>query len=177
MTHRSNDHAHADGAGETSSKALRHPLRTAEHEVEHLMEIAKEGESAATPAILTVTWIVIVLPLVAIVVGLAFGVAYLVTGSAGTRYPSAPAGRPLQGGSAAGETIFASNCSPCHGPTGHGGIGPDLTTLPAARNIAVVVHQVTYGGGGMPSFKAMLDQQQIHEVAAYVSGVIAQRRS
>jgi hypothetical protein len=79
---------------QTAGKRLehaRHPLRSAEHEVERLKEIAERGESAATPAILTVTWIAMVLPLVAIVVALAFGAAYLITGSAGTRYPAGPA--------------------------------------------------------------------------------------
>jgi hypothetical protein len=47
--------------------------------------------SAATPVILIGTWIAVVLPLIAIVVALAFGAAYLITGSSGTSYPPAPA--------------------------------------------------------------------------------------
>ena len=117
------------------------------------------------------------LPLVALVVGVAFGVAYLVTGSAGTAYSAAPTGETTETATAAsGRTIFEQNCSPCHGPTGHGGIGPDLTTLPAAKDTAVVVHQVTNGGGGMPPFKSTLDEKQIQEVATYVSTVIARGR-
>ncbi len=166
-------------AQEQHTDPLRHPLRAAEQEVEHLRRIVDDGQSAATPAILIGTWIALVVPLVAIVVGVAFGAAYLVTGSAGTKYPSAPAtttsGATTQTGAAAGRSIFADNCSACHGATGHGGIGPDLTTLPAARDPSVVVHQVTNGGGGMPPFKGRLSPQQIDEVAAFVTQVIAKK--
>jgi hypothetical protein len=96
MTHRLDDDTHGEAAGERLQHAARHPLRSTEHEVEKLKEIAETGESAATPVILTVTWIAIVLPLVAIVVALAFGAAYLVTGSTGTRYPAGPAGTQPQ---------------------------------------------------------------------------------
>jgi hypothetical protein len=72
--HRADEHAH-----EANEIGARHPLRAAERELEHLREIAGEGESAATPAILIGTWIAILLPLVAIVIALAVGIAYLVT--------------------------------------------------------------------------------------------------
>jgi mono/diheme cytochrome c family protein len=32
-----------------------------------------------------------------------------------------------------------------------------------------VIHQVTNGGGGMPSFKGTLTDQQIQDVGAYVT--------
>jgi hypothetical protein len=54
-------------------------------------EVASAGDSAATPAILVVTWIAAVVPLVAIVIGPAFGVAYLVTrGGGGIAEPARP---------------------------------------------------------------------------------------
>lgn len=59
--------------------ALRHPIRSAEHEAVHLREIVEEGESGATLAILIGTWIVVVVFLVSLVVTAAFVVAYLVT--------------------------------------------------------------------------------------------------
>lgn len=117
MTQRPNDETRPGPARERREDALRHPVQSAEHGIEHLKEIVEAGESVATPAILTATWIAIVLPLVAIVVGLAFGVAYLVTGSAGTHYPAASAGHA--------------------------------------------------------AFDGTLDEQQIREVAAFVSGVSA----
>ena len=49
------------------------------------------------------------------------------------------------------EEVFAENCSVCHGadrPAGNG--GPDLTTMPKAKEQAGAEDQVTNGGGGMP---------------------------
>jgi cbb3-type cytochrome c oxidase subunit III len=69
-----------------------------------------------------------------------------------------------------GEAIFKANCSSCHtleaaGSTGT--VGPNLDQLKPA--MAVVVHQVTNGGGVMPAFKGKLSSAQIQAVAKYVS--------
>lgn len=70
---------------------------------------------------------------------------------------------------AAGAQTFAANCSVCHGANGQGGNGgPDLTSIPSAKQTAVVVKQVTNGGAGMPAFKGTLNAAQINDVAAYV---------
>jgi hypothetical protein len=53
------------------------PVQAAEHEAEHLHQIVDEGKSEATPAILIGAWIAFVVPLVAIVIAIAFGTAYL----------------------------------------------------------------------------------------------------
>jgi glucose dehydrogenase/cytochrome c5 len=77
--------------------------------------------------------------------------------------PNAP------GDAAAGKRIFADNCSGCHGATGHGGNGgPDLTSIPSAKNLQTVIGQVTNGGAGMPAFKGTLTQKQIRDVSTYV---------
>ena len=52
---------------------LRHPIRAAEREAEHLREVVEEGESAATPAILIGTWLVVAVVLVASVVNILLG--------------------------------------------------------------------------------------------------------
>jgi alcohol dehydrogenase (cytochrome c) len=71
---------------------------------------------------------------------------------------------------AAGKQVFAENCSVCHGATGRGGNGgPDLTSIPSAKQMPVVVKQVENGGGGMPAFRGQLTQQQIENVSAYVT--------
>jgi alcohol dehydrogenase (cytochrome c) len=71
---------------------------------------------------------------------------------------------------AAGGEVFSENCSVCHGATGHGGNGgPDLRTMPLAKTQAGAEQQVTNGGGGMPSFKGTLSEEEISNVAAYVS--------
>jgi cytochrome c oxidase subunit II len=70
---------------------------------------------------------------------------------------------------AAGEEVFAENCSVCHGSDGHGGNGgPDLTTMPKAQEQASAEEQVTNGGGGMPAFAGTLSEEEISNVAAYV---------
>jgi heme/copper-type cytochrome/quinol oxidase subunit 2/mono/diheme cytochrome c family protein len=69
----------------------------------------------------------------------------------------------------AGEEVFAENCSVCHGATGHGGNGgPDLTTMPKAKEQKGAEEQVTNGGGGMPAFAGTLSEEEISNVAAYV---------
>jgi heme/copper-type cytochrome/quinol oxidase subunit 2/cytochrome c5 len=70
---------------------------------------------------------------------------------------------------AAGTEIFAENCAVCHGADGlGGGGGPDLTTMPKAKEQAGAEEQVTNGGGGMPPFKGTLSEEEIANVAAYV---------
>ena len=80
------------------------------------------------------------------------------------------------GNAAAGKTIFSDNCAGCHGALGTGGNGgPDLTTIPEAKDKAKVVEQVTNGGGGMPAFKGQLTDQQIQDVAAFVTSEITNK--
>jgi len=75
-----------------------------------------------------------------------------------------------KGDATAGKQIFADNCVSCHGATGHGGNGgPDLTSIPDAKNMNRVVAQVTNGGGGMPAFKGQLTAKQITDVSTYVT--------
>lgn len=71
-----------------------------------------------------------------------------------------------------GEAVFASaGCGGCHTFSkagSSGSIGPDLDE--AAPSFDKVVTQVTNGGGPMPSFKDQLSEQEIRDVAAFVSG-------
>ena len=70
-----------------------------------------------------------------------------------------------------GEAIFkGAGCAGCHtlaaaGATGT--TGPNLDQIKPA--MAIVVKQVTVGGGVMPSFKGTLTPAQIQAVAKYVS--------
>jgi mono/diheme cytochrome c family protein len=89
---------------------------------------------------------------------------------------SAPATSTAGGGgavtAAAGKKVFTANCGSCHtladaGTSGN--VGPNLDDL--KPDMATVVHQVTNGGGGMPSFASQLSTTQIQSVAKYVSSV------
>ena len=81
---------------------------------------------------------------------------------------------PADGDPVAGKEVFlgASACGGCHaladaGATGT--VGPNLDdSLPSAE---LVVDRVTNGRGVMPPFSATLSEQQIADVAAYVSSV------
>jgi cytochrome c6 len=85
-----------------------------------------------------------------------------------------PPTEPTQaaGDATAGKEVFlgTAGCSSCHtladaGSTGN--VGPNLDALKPSYD--AVVTQVTNGGGGMPPFKGTLSEQQIQDVAAYVS--------
>jgi Cytochrome C oxidase, cbb3-type, subunit III len=74
------------------------------------------------------------------------------------------------GDPAAGREIFIANCGSCHtfadaGTTGS--IGPNLDE--AAPSSELAVDRVTNGQGLMPAFGDSLTEQQIQDVAAYVS--------
>ena len=85
-------------------------------------------------------------------------------------------GQTGTGNAAAGKTVFADNCAGCHGSLGTGGNGgPDLTTIPTAKQQAAVVEQVRNGGGGMPAFKDQLTEKQIRDVATYVTKEITNK--
>ena len=79
-----------------------------------------------------------------------------------------------QGDPTAGKAVFtgSAGCSGCHtladaGATGT--VGPNLDDLKPSYE--KVVTQVTNGGAVMPAFKDTLTEQQIKDVAAYVSSV------
>ena len=81
-----------------------------------------------------------------------------------------------EGDAAAGKEVFvAQGCGGCHtlaaaGSTGN--IGPNLDE--AMPDFELVVDRVTNGQGVMPSFKDSLSEQQINDVAAYVSSSAGQ---
>jgi mono/diheme cytochrome c family protein len=80
---------------------------------------------------------------------------------------------PAEGDAAAGKAAFDSaGCASCHvlaDAGADGSVGPNLDeTHPDA---ALVVDRVTNGSGAMPSFADQLSEEQIADVAAYVSSV------
>ena len=79
---------------------------------------------------------------------------------------AATAGDPVNG-----KTVFASaGCGGCHtfsaaGSTGT--VGPNLDD--ASVDVDAAVQQVKNGGGGMPAFGDRLSDQEIADVAAFVT--------
>jgi len=73
---------------------------------------------------------------------------------------------------ASGESIFHTNCATCHGKQGEGGIGPNMTDdyyLHGGR-MADIVKTITNGvpAKGMISWRGILNDNQIKEVASYL---------
>jgi mono/diheme cytochrome c family protein len=90
--------------------------------------------------------------------------------------PEAPSGGgdlpalELEGDAAAGKALFTTSCGGCHaladaGTTGN--VGPNLDD--AKPSTEVVVTNVTNGKGTMPPFGDSLEDQQIADIAAYVT--------
>ena len=93
-------------------------------------------------------------------------VALLAAGCGGgdEEEPAAPSG----GG--AGQQLFSDNCASCHtlaAAGASGKVGPDLDQLQPGPDL--VTTQVNNGGGGMPAFKGKLTDDQIKQIADYVS--------
>jgi hypothetical protein len=57
---------------ELMERSAARPIHSAEHEVEHLREVADEGQSGATPAILVGEVLAVVIPVVAILIAVTF---------------------------------------------------------------------------------------------------------
>jgi mono/diheme cytochrome c family protein len=76
-----------------------------------------------------------------------------------------------EGDAAAGEAVFASaGCTGCHtlaAAGSNGNVGPNLDEV--KPDYATVMQFVTNGQGAMPSFSGQLSEDDIKNVAAYVS--------
>ena len=84
---------------------------------------------------------------------------------------------PTKGDPIAGKEVFLGSaaCGGCHtlaDAGSSGNVGPNLDD--AKPSYDKVVTQVTNGGGAMPPFGGTLTEQQIADVAAYVSSVAGQ---
>ena len=79
-----------------------------------------------------------------------------------------------EGDAEAGKAVFlgSSGCGTCHtlSDAGTSGtVGPNLDDAQPSHDL--VVDRVTNGQGAMPSFSSTLSEEQIQDVAAYVSSV------
>ena len=85
--------------------------------------------------------------------------------------PQETGGATAAGDATKGKAVFASaGCGGCHTfePAGsNGSVGPNLDDSNVSLDAAVT--QIENGGGGMPPFKDRLSEQEIADVAAFVS--------
>ena len=85
-----------------------------------------------------------------------------------------PATKAASGGPANGAQVFAANCASCHGATGQGGVGPQLSGGRAKvlyRDAAAEVAFVKRGAGVMPAFEGRLTDAQIAAVVEFTRGL------
>lgn len=74
-----------------------------------------------------------------------------------------------------GKAIFMDNCAACHGRSGEGGVGPNLTDDYWLHNggIKDIFKTIKYGWPekGMKSWQQDLSAKQIHEIASYIKSL------
>jgi mono/diheme cytochrome c family protein len=83
---------------------------------------------------------------------------------------SSSSDEPTPAAAGGGEQLFSDNCASCHtlaAAGASGKVGPDLDQLQPGPDL--VTKQVNSGGGAMPSFKGKLTDDQIKQIADYVS--------
>lgn len=75
-----------------------------------------------------------------------------------------------------GQAVFAAKCLPCHGASGEGGIGPNLTDdyWITGKGRAVDIASTVRKGvldKGMPAWETMMNPDQIRAVVVYVASI------
>jgi mono/diheme cytochrome c family protein len=152
---------------------LRHPIHAAVHEAEHLREIAEKGESAATPAIIGGTVIVFAALILALILTLALGIAYLATrgggGSSGA-IKTAPAFSADEPSVLPTDNWITNGGSPAnqrYSPLDQ--IDVSKSSVSAAAGKAVFAQNcATCHGNGGPDLTAILSAKNLKRVQAQV---------
>jgi quinohemoprotein ethanol dehydrogenase len=86
--------------------------------------------------------------------------------------PAPPAIKADPAQIARGDTLFAANCSACHGPRASGmGVAPDLRRSPAIQDQGSfrAILAGALAGQGMPDFKKWITPEEADAIRAYVA--------
>jgi alcohol dehydrogenase (cytochrome c) len=78
----------------------------------------------------------------------------------------------------AGRTVYEANCLACHGKDGADGHnGPNLQISEVAKDKAKVMERIKTGGKLMPSFEGTLSEEEISNIADYITEVVSGKSS
>ncbi|WP_227793362.1 c-type cytochrome [Paenibacillus guangzhouensis] len=101
---------------------------------------------------------------------LMLGTALLVLSACGSSGGSAKTEATVEGPEAT-VTLFKQKCMSCHAADLSGRMGPDtnLTKVGAKMTKEEIVTQIAEGSNKMPAFKKMLEQQEIEQLADWLS--------
>ncbi|MCD1258722.1 c-type cytochrome [Paenibacillus athensensis] len=95
------------------------------------------------------------------------------TGVAPTASPSAavPASEGGDAGAKAQELFTANKCISCHGVDLAGRVGPstNLQKIGATQTKEQIAEQIRNGGGGMPAYKSKLSEDEVNQLADWLS--------
>jgi mono/diheme cytochrome c family protein len=67
-----------------------------------------------------------------------------------------------------GAALFAGTCAACHGPEGHGGVGPDLRERVPSREDPTLVRTLLTGKGAMPPWADRFDDRALADLVAFL---------
>ena len=73
----------------------------------------------------------------------------------------------LSGEGETGKPLYNDLCSRCHGLDGRGGKGANLIKHRSHHDDAELIDSVIEGGGGMPSFRS-LEDQELADIVRYI---------
>ena len=93
--------------------------------------------------------------------------------SASSATGASSSGSTAMGDAGHGKTIFSTNCSSCHGATGHeGGVGPSLTNEKSRKNYQQTIAWIHNPQPPMPKlWPSPLNDKDVQDVAAYVQSL------
>jgi mono/diheme cytochrome c family protein len=70
-----------------------------------------------------------------------------------------------------GKLVYKNYCLTCHGGNLQGGRGASLMKIGERATQEMIADKIKNGGGGMPSFKVSLKEEDIEAVAAWLATI------